>query len=201
MSTLESFLQSIRTNLPKEKVNYPLIPSFESGPEDLMQEFQANLLKAEGAFFRPSSIAEAQKIVKETHPGAKVICSAADEWKGTKDIRQVKQPKEMADVDLAIVRSTMAVAETGMVWLTEADLMISSLGYLCQHIIVLLDPKRITRNMHTAYRQVQLDKNNYGCFVMGPSATADIGAVLIHGAQGPRSLTVMLLEEPANKTA
>jgi L-lactate dehydrogenase complex protein LldG len=201
MSTLESFLQSIRTNLPKEKVNYPLIPSFESGPEDLMQEFQVNLLKADGSFFRPSSIAEAQKIVRETHPGAKVICSAADEWKGTKDIRQVNQPKEMADVDLAIVRSTMAVAETGMVWLTEADLMISSLGYLCQHIIVLLDPERITRNMHTAYRQVQLDKNNYGCFVMGPSATADIGGVLVHGAQGPRSLTVMLLKEPTNKTA
>jgi len=196
MSTLESFLQSIEANLPKEKVGYPLIPSFESGPEDLRQEFQVNLLKADGAFFKPSSIGEAREIAEKMYPDAKVICSATDEWVGTKDIRQVQRPHEMADVDLAIVRSTMGVAETAMVWLTETGLRIPSLGFLCQHIIVLLDPKRITRNMHTAYRQVQLNKNNYGCFVMGPSATADIGAVLIHGAQGPRSLTVMLLEEP-----
>jgi L-lactate dehydrogenase complex protein LldG len=194
-------LQSIKANLPKQKVSYPTIPSYESGPEDLLQEFQVNLLKAGGAFFKVSAIAEAQEIVKKIHPDASVICSATDEWKGTKDSHRVQQPHEMADVDLAIIRSTMGVAETGMVWLREVDLMISSLGFLCQHIVILLDPKRITRNMHTAYRQVELDKNNYGCFVMGPSATADIGAVLIHGAQGPRSLTVMFLEEPPIKTA
>jgi L-lactate dehydrogenase complex protein LldG len=201
MSTLNFLLQSIRDNLPEQKVMYPLVPSYESGQEDLLQLFQENLLKADAVFFKPSSVTEAQKIAKEMHPDAKVICSATEEWLGTKDIRRVKRPQEMADVDLAIVRSTMGVAETGMVWLTERDLIISSLGFLCQHIIVLLDPKRITCNMHTAYRQVQLDKDNYGCFVMGPSATADIGGVLIHGAQGPRSLTVMFLEDPSHETA
>src|ERR1700754_1714725 len=106
MSSLESMLQSIKANLPKQKVGYPAIPSFESGPEDLLQEFQANLLKADGAFFKVSSVAEAQEIVKKTHPDASVICSATDEWKGTKDIHRVQQPHEMADVDLAIIRST-----------------------------------------------------------------------------------------------
>jgi L-lactate dehydrogenase complex protein LldG len=33
----------------------------------------------------------------------------------------------------------------------------------------------------------------YGCFMAGPSATADIEATLVHGAQGARSLDVFLL--------
>ena len=33
----------------------------------------------------------------------------------------------------------------------------------------------------------------YGCFMAGPSATADIEATLVHGAQGGRSLNVLFL--------
>ena len=33
----------------------------------------------------------------------------------------------------------------------------------------------------------------YGVFLTGPSATADIEGVLIHGAQGIRTMTVILL--------
>jgi L-lactate dehydrogenase complex protein LldG len=37
--------------------------------------------------------------------------------------------------------------------------------------------------------------------VTGPSATADIEGVLIHGAQGVRSLTVLLVPHPAKARA
>ena len=33
-----------------------------------------------------------------------------------------------------------------------------------------------------------LHETAYGCFMAGPSATADIEATLVHGAQGARSL-------------
>ena len=49
--------------------------------------------------------------------------------------------------------------------------------------------------MHTAYEKVGLSANPYGCFMMGPSATADIGATLVHGAQGARSLTVFFFKK------
>ncbi|MNY08897.1 hypothetical protein D3C86_1417760 [compost metagenome] len=51
--------------------------------------------------------------------------------------------------------------------------------------------------MHTAYRKIDFQASTYGCFVMGPSATADIGAYLVRGAQGARSLTVFFLKQQA----
>ncbi len=46
--------------------------------------------------------------------------------------------------------------------------------------------------MHDAYRERARFDARYGVFMTGPSATADIEGVLIHGAQGIRSLTVVL---------
>jgi L-lactate dehydrogenase complex protein LldG len=51
--------------------------------------------------------------------------------------------------------------------------------------VVLLDPKEIVADMHEAYARVQLDQTAFGCFMMGPSATGDVEATLVHGAQGP----------------
>ena len=69
----------------------------------------------------------------------------------------------------------------------------NSLGFLSQHLVVLLDPEQIVADMHEAYARVRLDKTAYGCFMMGPSATGDIEATLVHGAQGARSLNLFFL--------
>jgi len=78
------------------------------------------------------------------------------------------------------------------VWLTEKQFRVNSLGFLAQHLVVLLDPGRIVGNLHQAYRERAQFDARYGVFMTGPSATADIEGVLIHGAQGIRTLTVIL---------
>jgi L-lactate dehydrogenase complex protein LldG len=90
-----------------------------------------------------------------------------------------------------VVRAAFAVAETGSVCLTDANLRVNALGYLSQHLIVLLDPADIVVNLHHAYGRPELRQGHYATFHTGPSATADIEGVLIHGAQGVRSLTVL----------
>ena len=45
----------------------------------------------------------------------------------------------------------------------------------------------------TVTRLLGLTASPYGVFLAGPSATGDIEGVIIHGAQGARSLTVLLL--------
>ena len=144
MSTLDSLLQSIRQQLPEEKIDYPNIPTFEVAGKNLLDTFQENLLKAGGTFYKINSIEEGQEIIKNNFPDAKVTCSATDEWEGSKPITSATIPHDMEDVDIAIVRSHLGVAEMGMVWLTENDFKINSLGFLCQNIVVLLDPDKIT---------------------------------------------------------
>jgi L-lactate dehydrogenase complex protein LldG len=99
-------------------------------------------------------------------------------------------------VDVGVVRAQFGVAESGAVWLTQEDLVVNALGVLTQHLIVLLDPEQIVPDMHAAYRRVRLNETAFGCFMMGPSATADVEATLVHGAQGARSLNIIFLSSP-----
>ena len=138
-----------------------------------------------------STIAEAK--LKALHPEAKVVCSAVPEIAGSRRVETAQDPHELADVDVGIVRATFGVAESGAIWLTQEDLVVDGLGFLSQHLVVLLDKEQIVADMQEAYRRVRLDLTAYGCFMMGPSATADIEATLVHGAQGVRSLNVFFL--------
>jgi L-lactate dehydrogenase complex protein LldG len=135
----------------------------------------------------------AEATLKALHPGAKVICSAVPEIIGTRRASEVNDPHELADVDVGIVRAQFGVAESGAVWLTQEDLIVDALGFLSQHLIVLLDPNEIVPDMHAAYCRVRLNETAFGCFMMGPSATADVEATLVHGAQGARSLNIFFL--------
>jgi L-lactate dehydrogenase complex protein LldG len=189
----EDILYSIRYNLPAGRVEHPNIPVFRKQALPLRPLFEEHLQKAGGAAYTVADPADAESRLKALHPGAKVICSAVPEIQGTRRADAVRDPHELADVDVGVVRAQFGVAESGAVWLTQEDLVVDALGFLSQHLIVLLDPGEIVTDMHDAYRRVRLDQTAYGCFMMGPSATADIEATLVHGAQGCRSLNVFLL--------
>jgi L-lactate dehydrogenase complex protein LldG len=133
------------------------------------------------------------RVMRTLHPQAAVICSATPEFIGTRALDGATAPASLADVDVGVVRARFGVAETGSVWLTDADLGVSALAFLSQHLVVLLDPGEIVADMHAAYRRRAEFETDYGVFMTGPSATADIEGVLIHGAQGIRSLDVVLL--------
>jgi L-lactate utilization protein LutC len=53
---------------------------------------------------------------------------------------------DAADIDVTIVRSPLAVAETGSVLLTENELRVNTIGFLAHDIVILLDPKDIIRH-------------------------------------------------------
>ena len=56
---------------------------------------------------------------------------------------------------------------------------------------MLLDPAAIVATLHDAYADPRVAAARSAIFMTGPSATADIEGILIHGAQGVRSLTVL----------
>jgi L-lactate dehydrogenase complex protein LldG len=189
----ETIFTAIRASLPDMKVEHPGIPVFQRPTAHLQQLFEQHLNEAGGAAHDVASAAGVETLLKTLHPTAKVICSAIPELAGTRRIATVNDPHELADVDIGIVRARFGVAESGAVWLTQEDLVVDALGFLSQHLIVLLDPEHIVADMHEAYRRVRLNETAFGCFMMGPSATADVEATLVHGAQGARSLNVIFL--------
>ncbi len=192
-SNRETILNAIRSNLPKVVVEHPGIRAFQPPAGDLKAMFEQRLKEAGGAAHDVGSVPEAESKIILLHPDAKVICSVVPEIAGTRRAENVRDPHELADVDVGVVRAQFGVAESGAVWLTQEDLVVDALGFLSQHLIVLLDPKQIVPDMHAAYRRVRLHETAFGCFMMGPSATADVEATLVHGAQGARSLNLFFL--------
>lgn len=170
------------------------MPLFEPSPRALLEQFRETLASMGGKLASVADRRGLDAMVRSLFPEAKVICSATPEVSGTRPFDQSTAPAALADVDVGVVRAAFGVAETGSVWLSEDELKVNALAYLAQHIIVLLDPARIVGNLHQAYCDARFRTARYAVLMTGPSATADIEGVLIHGAQGVRSLTVVLVE-------
>ena len=193
MSPRDAILAAVRSNLPRPAVPLPEVPGFPGDGEPILPHFRRQLEVMGGRSFEVADVEAARAKVAELFPAAKVVCSAATEVPGTRRVEDVRDPHELNDVDVGVVRSPLGVAEAGAVWLTQGELVVSALGVLSQHLVVLLDPAAIVATMHDAYGRIDLAASPYGVFMAGPSATGDIEGVIIHGAQGARSLTVLLL--------
>jgi L-lactate dehydrogenase complex protein LldG len=197
MANKQDILNAVKANLPKTKKDHPFVPCFEAHNPDLLSVFKQSLERAGGTWHEVDNLGQAKDMVKDQFAGATVFASATEEWPGNRNLDSNTDPRSLEDVDVGIIRAEFGVAEMGSVWLTQDSLKINALGFLSQHLVILLDPLAITENMHTAYEKIDLSATPYGCFMMGPSATADIGATLVHGAQGARSLTVFFLKKEA----
>jgi L-lactate dehydrogenase complex protein LldG len=179
-------------------VDYPTYGDFADDSMDVLATFKKMLEEAHATWHEVSSVDEAQKIMAKQLPKADVIASASPEWKGNKDLSRVSDPRELEDVDLGIFRAQFGVAEMGSVWITNEDLQINALGFLSQHLAVLLDPHEIVGKLSQAYERIQVRDHQYGCFMMGPSATGDIELTMVYGAQGARTLTLFFLKKPSS---
>lgn len=126
-------------------------------------------------------------------PSPLPLCSATPEVAAERILDAQTSPASLHDVEVAVVRARYGVAETGSVWFSEVEYRVNAIGYLAQHLVVLLDPATIVDGLQDIYRLPDFAQSRYAVLVTGPSATADIEGVLIRGAQGVRSLTVLLL--------
>ncbi len=193
MSARDDILAAVRAHAPKLDRPDPPVPLFDQdGPADLPSRFGAMLEQMGGEWLQPGG-ADRLDPVREKLAGAQVVCSQVPEITGNRVLGPDTPPAALADVDYGIVRAAFAVAETGSVCLTDSALGVNTLGYLPQHLIVLLDPADIVPGIHHAYHRPEWRQAHYAVFQTGPSATADIEGVLVHGAQGVRSLSVLLL--------
>jgi L-lactate dehydrogenase complex protein LldG len=102
----------------------------------------------------------------------------------------------LENIEVAIVDALFGVAENGSVWLTDDEIKIRALPFICQHLAVVLHKKNIVSNMTQAYNLIGNNLYGFGVFIAGPSKTADIEQSLVLGAHGPKTMTVFVLNTP-----
>ncbi len=187
-----TILQNIRNNKPADRPLPDLskLPTMEG---NLTQLF---IQMAEGTgtrVFQVKSLQELPEVVNSVYPDVKIWTSTFPELPGSLSLEEVKEPLDLQGTDLAIIKGHFGVAENAAIWVTEAECGQRVLPFITEHLLIVVDADQIVPHMHAAYKRIKIDETGFGVFIAGPSKTADIEQSLVIGAQGARSLTVVLL--------
>lgn len=191
MSSRSTILAAIRKNKPTS-TSLPEIPAFQlhESPIDLFKE------RSEGSKTKVVELDSSTTIKEKTvelFPDAPRIASTISSLTSTVDLAAVASPRDLDGVDVTIIEGEFAVAENGAVWVTESQMVHRVLPFITQHLILVVEKSKVFTNMHQAYQAINLSDIGFGVFIAGPSKTADIEQSLVIGAQGARSLTVLLV--------
>lgn len=190
----EKILASLRQNQP-ELVALPTIPDFKVDHSlSLVQKFKAMAEGIGSTVHLIDRLADVIPLVIAQFGAEKRVVSTVQELvtEGIPAFELHSDPHTYADVDVAIFKPLLAVAENSALWLTEEVLGIRVLPFITQHIVMVVDIASLLPDMHTAYEQVGSVDYGFGTFIAGPSKTADIEQSLVLGAHGPRSMTIYL---------
>ena len=93
--------------------------------------------------------------------------------------------------ELVVVAGRFAVAENGAVYVDAADLGNRADIVRAEHLVLTVSATALVPTMHEAMQRMPAN-SPCGWFLSGPSKTADIEQSLVIGAQGARTLHVLL---------
>jgi L-lactate dehydrogenase complex protein LldG len=182
----ERILAAAKANKPAE-TSLPTVPLY--GGDATPERFTSVLAGIGGQVVWLEGLGQLEETLQQLFPNTK--CTASPLFRGTLLVDAQTPTDTLADVDLAVLPGEIGVAENGAVWVPETNMLHRALPTITQHLVLVLDHRRIVATMHQAYAQLP-NTGGYGKFVAGPSKTADIEQSLVIGAHGARSLVVML---------
>ncbi len=132
-------------------------------------------------------------LIGSAYPDAKTFASNLPEVTiAQKNPDTVAEAADLNGTDVGIVRGTVGVAENGCVWVPQT-MRERAVCFISEQLVIVLDKDSLVSNMHQAYRRIGMTGYGYGCFISGPSKTADIEQALVMGAQAARGVTVILV--------
>lgn len=183
MSSRSRILSRIHAVRPAS-LPHPGIPDFPR-VSDGVAEFIKRLESFDGRALSFGSVAEVCEWLRTNIDlRAKKVFSSLPGFDGNFKLSPDDDLHRAIDIDVTVVPSTMGVAETGSVWLTDRTLKVPAAALLCTDLIVTLAEGSIIDGLQAAYSAIDMGGLAYGSFYTGPSATADIEAVRVTGAQG-----------------
>ena len=192
-----NILAALTKNQP-ELVPLPSLTLDREESTDLAAKFKAMAEGIGSKVIQVADISEIARYLTSEFPTAKRIITLVEELVSSEiDAFVATDPHGYADVDVAIFKPILAVAENSAVWLTEDLMGVRVLPFITQHIVMLVDESTLVSDMHAAYEHIGDVAYGYGAFISGPSKTADIEQSLVLGAHGPRSMTVFMYTRTA----
>lgn len=195
MNSRDSILRDLRRNAPQLS---PL-PASVSGIEyaDAVKQFEESFTSVAGRCMHVAGRAALHDAISnlDVYANARTIASLVKDIDSRSiDPWTIKDPHQLAEVDVAVLPAEFGVAENGAVWLPGSALGPNRAVFvIAQYVVLVLDATQIVFNMHQAYARVQMERPGFGLFLSGPSKTADIEQSLVIGAHGARSCTLFLV--------
>lgn len=177
--------------------------------DDPLVQFETTLTAVGGRAIRVdhrAQLAETLRSLPVVREADRRFSTLPGELGGDVDLESLGSPKELSGLPLAIVEGVLAVAENGAVWVNDRRIAERAVLFLAEHLVIVVATCDLVHNMHEAYERLASsqafspDEPRYGLFISGPSKTADIEQSLVIGAQGPRSLHVLLVGEDSSAT-
>lgn len=191
MNSREKILQQVGQAQPP-LVPLPDTPAAQTGKGSI-EEFEKMLQAVGGRMLLADRNEDLGKKIASLFPQAKRKLSTILSLPDSLGEGGIPDPHSLEDLDLAILSTSLAVAENGAVWITQQETAgLRVLPFIAIHLVVVLDANDIVPTMLEAYEQIGSDNYPFGVFIAGPSKTADIEQSLVLGAHGPKSMTVIL---------
>jgi L-lactate dehydrogenase complex protein LldG len=191
MGNRETILQAVASNKPDLLALPDMDFSLTIQYPDLLDQFIKMVHAAGGQAFYKNGNQELQNDLASVKAEGKFIINLLEEnpaqdWAALNAL-------ELETLDTCYLRADLAVAENGAMWISETRMANRLIPFICQHLVIVLNPAVIVNNMHEAYQQLNVSAEGFGVFIAGPSKTADIEQNLVIGAHGARSLRVYLI--------
>lgn len=194
MSSKDSILSKIRESVGR---TYGM-PSFDSVRgvryPDPAEQFARMSAAAGGQVVEAGPGESLDGIIRRLYPEAKEIASNVEGITiATKNPDTVDEAQELNGTDVGVLRGSFGVAENGCVWIPQT-MKERAVCFISEYLVIIVSRSAIVSNMHEAYARMEMNGYGYGCFISGPSKTADIAQALVMGAQAARGVTVILTD-------
>lgn len=171
------------------------MPSFDAltpvAYDDKVQKFMETLEAVGGHAVLSEEGTDIDALVRSIYPEAVTVTSSLPYINADMNPDEIAEASALNGTDLGVVEGVLAVAENGCVWVPQT-MKERAVLFISERLIIIVDGNYIVNNMHEAYSRIQMPDYGYGCFISGPSKTADIAQALVMGAQAARDVTVII---------
>ena len=192
MSRKEDILAKRKANI-RETYDMPRLDGIKGITyDDKVKQFMEMTTTVGGKAVLTDKDTDINKLIRELYPDAKEIASNVEGITiATRNPDTVAEASELNGTDVAVLRGEVAVAENGCIWIPQT-MKEKAVCFISEYLVIITDRETIVNNMHEAYARIEMPNYGYGCFISGPSKTADIAQALVMGAQAARGVTVII---------